>query len=92
MTTRGHETAIIVKNPSDSSGRRMSWRKPSRYSPSETTVTAARTSGASESKANDARGVGVVAALEGGYDPARTGLGAAAVLRAMAGIELNGWV
>jgi acetoin utilization deacetylase AcuC-like enzyme len=34
-------------------------------------------------------GVGVVAALEGGYDPARTGLGAAAVLRALAGIDLE---
>lgn len=33
---------------------------------------------------------GVVAALEGGYDPARTGLGAAAVLRALAGIDLEG--
>jgi acetoin utilization deacetylase AcuC-like enzyme len=32
-------------------------------------------------------GVGVVAALEGGYDPARTGLGAAAVLRALAGVD-----
>ena len=31
--------------------------------------------------------VGIVAALEGGYDPARTGLGAAAVLRALAGID-----
>jgi acetoin utilization deacetylase AcuC-like enzyme len=36
-----------------------------------------------------ASGVGVVAALEGGYDPARTGLGAAAVLRALAGIDLE---
>ena len=35
-------------------------------------------------------GVGIVAALEGGYDPARTGLGAAAVLRALAGIDLEG--
>ncbi|HIF07155.1 MAG TPA: histone deacetylase [Gemmatimonadetes bacterium] len=35
-------------------------------------------------------GVGVVAALEGGYDPARTGLGAAAVLRALAGIDKVG--
>ena len=34
-------------------------------------------------------GVGVVATLEGGYDPARTGLGTAAVLRALAGIELE---
>jgi acetoin utilization deacetylase AcuC-like enzyme len=34
----------------------------------------------------DSRRVGLVAALEGGYDPARTGLGAAAVLRALAGI------
>ena len=33
--------------------------------------------------------VRVVAALEGGYDPARTGLGVAAVLRALAGIDLN---
>ena len=32
-------------------------------------------------------GAGVVAALEGGYDPRRTGLGAAAVLRALAGID-----
>jgi acetoin utilization deacetylase AcuC-like enzyme len=37
----------------------------------------------------DANGAGVVATLEGGYDPARTGLGAAAVLRALAGIELD---
>ncbi len=37
-----------------------------------------------------AHGAGVVATLEGGYDPARTGLGAAAVLRALAGIELAG--
>ena len=44
--------------------------------------------GAGESGADDARGVGVVATLEGGYDPARTGLGAAAVLRALAGISL----
>jgi acetoin utilization deacetylase AcuC-like enzyme len=29
-------------------------------------------------------------ALEGGYDPARTGLGAAAVLRALAGVDLEG--
>jgi acetoin utilization deacetylase AcuC-like enzyme len=35
-------------------------------------------------------GAGVVAALEGGYDPGRTGLGAAAVLRALAGIGLEG--
>ncbi len=42
-----------------------------------------------ESGADDAHRVGIVAALEGGYDPARTGLGAAAVLRALAGIELN---
>ena len=34
---------------------------------------------------HDSRGVGIVATLEGGYDPARTGLGAAAVLRALAG-------
>ena len=32
---------------------------------------------------------GIVAALEGGYDPARTGLGVAAVLRAMADVELD---
>jgi len=37
----------------------------------------------------NAHGAGVVATLEGGYDPARTGLGAAAVLRALAGIELD---
>ncbi|MED5563609.1 MAG: hypothetical protein VYB16_03820 [Gemmatimonadota bacterium] len=36
---------------------------------------------------DDSRGVGIVATLEGGYDPARTGLGAAAVLRALAGID-----
>ena len=42
---------------------------------------------AREPRADDARGVGIVAALEGGYDPARTGLGAAAVLRALAGID-----
>ena len=35
-------------------------------------------------------GVGIVAALEGGYDPARTGLGTAQVLRALAGIDLEG--
>jgi acetoin utilization deacetylase AcuC-like enzyme len=34
-------------------------------------------------------GVGVVASLEGGYDPGRTGLGTAAVLRALAGIDLE---
>lgn len=34
-------------------------------------------------------GVGIVAALEGGYDPGRTGLGTAAVLRALAGIDLD---
>jgi len=34
-------------------------------------------------------GVGIVAALEGGYDPKRTGLGTAAVLRALAGIDLD---
>jgi acetoin utilization deacetylase AcuC-like enzyme len=34
-------------------------------------------------------GVGVVATLEGGYDPGRTGLGVAAVLRALAGIDLE---
>ena len=45
---------------------------------------------ATESGDHGAREVGVVAALEGGYDPARTGLGAAAVLRALAGIELEG--
>ncbi|MEC7846716.1 MAG: hypothetical protein VYA70_04900 [Gemmatimonadota bacterium] len=32
---------------------------------------------------DDSRGVGIVATLEGGYDPART----AAVLRALAGID-----
>ncbi len=42
---------------------------------------------AKKSMDGDAPGVGVVAALEGGYDPARTGLGAAAVLRALAGIS-----
>ena len=42
---------------------------------------------ATESGDHGSRGVGVVAALEGGYDPARTGLGAAAVLRALAGID-----
>ena len=36
---------------------------------------------------DDSGGVGIVATLEGGYDPARTGLGAAAVLRALAGID-----
>ena len=36
---------------------------------------------------DDSRGVGIVATLEGGYDPARTGLGAAAVLRALARID-----
>ena len=45
---------------------------------------------ATESEDHGSRGVGVVAALEGGYDPARTGLGAAAVLRALAGIDLLG--
>ena len=35
-------------------------------------------------------GVGIVAALEGGYDPARTDLGTAQVLRALAGIDLEG--
>ena len=34
-------------------------------------------------------GVGIVAALEGGYDPQRTGLGAAAVLRALAAVDLG---
>ncbi len=43
--------------------------------------------GAGGEKAAGEKGVGVVAALEGGYDPRRTGLGAAAVLRALAGIE-----
>jgi hypothetical protein len=33
--------------------------------------------------------VGIVAALEGGYDPRRTGLGTAAVLRALAGTDLD---
>ena len=33
--------------------------------------------------------VGIVAALEGGYDPTRTGLGTAAVLRALAGVALS---
>jgi acetoin utilization deacetylase AcuC-like enzyme len=42
---------------------------------------------ATESEGRGSRGAGVVAALEGGYDPARTGLGAAAVLRALAGID-----
>ncbi len=45
---------------------------------------------AEESGDDDSRGVGIVATLEGGYDPARTGLGAAAVLRALAGIDLEG--
>ncbi len=45
---------------------------------------------AKKSMDGDAPGVGVVAALEGGYDPARTGLGAAAVLRALAGVDLEG--
>ena len=36
---------------------------------------------------DDSGGVGIVATLEGGYDSARTGLGAAAVLRALAGID-----
>ena len=48
----------------------------------------ARESGAREPVAEDSPGVGVVATLEGGYDPARTGLGAAAVLRGLAGIDL----
>jgi len=43
-----------------------------------------------QSEEGDSRGVGIVATLEGGYDPGRTGLGAAAVLRALAGIELEG--
>ncbi len=42
------------------------------------------------SEDDDSRGVGIVATLEGGYDPARTGLGAAAVLRALAGIDRLG--
>ena len=42
---------------------------------------------ATESGDHGSRGAGVVAALEGGYDPARTGLGVAAVLRALAGID-----
>ena len=42
---------------------------------------------AGEARVDGAREVGVVATLEGGYDPARTGLGAAAVLRALAGID-----
>ena len=45
--------------------------------------------GADGVRADDAHRVGVVAALEGGYDPARTGLGAAAVIRALAGIDLE---
>ena len=44
---------------------------------------------AGEPRADDVRKVGVVATLEGGYDPGRTGLGAASVLRALAGIDLN---
>ena len=44
---------------------------------------------AGEPRADDAHGVGIVAALEGGYDPARTGLGAAAVLRALARVDLE---
>ena len=44
---------------------------------------------ADEAGVDGAHPVGIVAALEGGYDPARTGLGAAAVLRALAGIELD---
>ena len=42
---------------------------------------------AREPRADGASRVGIVAALEGGYDPIRTGLGAAAVLRALAGID-----
>ena len=42
---------------------------------------------AGQPRADDVRKVGIVATLEGGYDPARTGLGAAAVLRALAGID-----
>jgi acetoin utilization deacetylase AcuC-like enzyme len=34
-------------------------------------------------------GIGIVTALEGGYDPKRTGRGTAAVLRALAGIDLD---
>ena len=45
---------------------------------------------AGERRADDVREVGVVATLEGGYDPGRTGLGAAAVLRALAGIDRLG--
>ncbi len=45
---------------------------------------------AAKGSEDDSHGVGIVATLEGGYDPARTGLGAAAVLRALAGIELEG--
>ena len=44
---------------------------------------------ADESGVDDAHRVGIVTALEGGYDPARTGLGAAAVIRALAGIDLD---
>lgn len=35
----------------------------------------------------EADGIGLVAALEGGYDPERTGQGAVAVIRALAGLE-----
>ncbi len=44
---------------------------------------------AAGARAADAHRVGVVAALEGGYDPVRTGLGAAAVIRALTGIGLD---
>ena len=49
----------------------------------------AREGEAREPMIDDAPRVGVVAALEGGYDPVRTGLGAAAVLRGLAGIDLD---
>jgi acetoin utilization deacetylase AcuC-like enzyme len=42
---------------------------------------------AAKGSEDDSSGVGIVATLEGGYDPARTGLGVAAVLRALAGID-----
>ena len=52
------------------------------------TLTREVMAGAAKGSGDDSsRGVGIVAALEGGYDPARTGLGAAAVLRALAGID-----
>ena len=37
----------------------------------------------------EADGIGLVVALEGGYDPARTGQGAVAVIRALAGLDLS---